>query len=224
MLELLSVKKSPVISFKYLLYDFVRLTGLPLLLWYRPKKIYASKAAKQKLKGGLILMSNHVSMRDPMYLIVGILSRRHHFVTAKELFAKKFRAWLFRKAFLCIEIDRDNFSMASFREITDHINMGDMVTMFPEGHINVDKKGVNDFKGGIVMMALKTHCPIVPVYIKKKKHLFSRLVLYIGEPIKVDDYITGKTATVNDIRHISEVLKEREEQLELLCNKDEKER
>lgn len=202
----------------------MRLTGLPLLLWYRPKKVYASKAAKAKLKGGLILMSNHVSMRDPMYLIVGILSRRHHFVTAKELFDNKFRRWLFKKCFLCIEINRENFSLSSFREIIEHINMGDMVTMFPEGHINVEQKGVNSFKGGIVMMALKTHCPIVPVYIQKKKHWYSRLVLYIGEPIKVDEYKSGTIATVNDIHRISEILKEREEELELLCNKNKKER
>ena len=94
------MKKSPAISFKYILYDFVRLTGLPLLLWYRPKRVFVNKETKKKLKGGLILMSNHISMRDSMYLIVSILERRHHFVAMSEFFDIKFKRFLFKKCLI----------------------------------------------------------------------------------------------------------------------------
>lgn len=212
------MKKSPVISFKYFLYDFVRFNGWPFLLWFRSKRIYVSKDTKKKFKGGLILMSNHISLMDPFYLLSSILRRRHHFVTAKEVFENKFSNWWFRHAFLCIGIDRNNFSMGSLREITTHLEMGDMITMFPEGHVNVEQNGVAAFKGGIAIMALKTKVPIIPVYIKKKEHWYSRLVVYIGNPIDVKDYLKGQSFNVSDIKRITIILQEKEKELENLCN------
>ena len=216
------MKKSPIISFKYFFYDFARINGWPLLILFRPKKIFISKEAKKPLKGGLILMSNHISLRDPLYILVSILSRRHHFVAAKEIMKKKFNRWLFKKAFLCMEIDRDNFSLASLREINNHLLMGDMVTMFPEGHVNVTPEEINSFKGGIVMMAYKTHSPILPVYITKRKHWWNRLRIYMGEQIDVNAYLGDKPFNVNTIKEVSEYLREKEKELELLCNNDQK--
>ena len=216
------MKKSPIVSFRYVFYDFVRVTGWPLLLWYRPKRIYISKETKKKFKGGLILMSNHISMKDPVYLLSSILQRRHHFVTAKELFSSKFKKWWFRNVFLCIEIDRENFSLLTFKDIIKHLEMGDMVTIFPEGHVNVEQEGLNAFKGGLAMMALKTKAPIIPVYIKKKEHWYSRLVIYIGDPIDVNDYVEGKTFNINDVKNISLILQNKEKELEMLCNKSKK--
>ena len=212
------MKKSPVISFKYFFYDFARFNGWPLLLLFRPKKIYISKEAKKPLKGGLVLMSNHISLRDPLYILVSILSRRHHFVAAKEIMQTKFTRWLFKKAFLCLEIDRENFSLGSLREINNHLLMGDMVTMFPEGHVNVTPEEINQFKGGIVMMAYKTHSPIVPVYITKRKHWWNRLRIFIGEQFDVNAYLKDKSFNVNAIKEVAKVLEDKEKELELLCN------
>ena len=218
------MKKSPVISLKYFLYDFVRINGWPLLVWFRPKTIYVHKETKKAFKSGLILMSNHISFFDPFYILVSILRRRHHFVATKEMFSSKFSNWWFTNAFLCIKIDRENFSLASLKEIMNHIEMGDMVTMFPEGHINFseNKENLNPFKGGIAMMALKTKCPIVPVYIHKKKHWYSRLVTYVGDPINVWDYVEGKSFNVNDVKKISLILQTKEKELEMLCNQNKK--
>ena len=216
------MKKSPVISFKYFFYDFVRITGWPLLVWFRPKLIYISKETKKKFKGGLILMSNHISMKDPLYLLCSILKRRHHFMATKEMFDTKFKKWWFTHVFLCIEINRDNFSLASFKDIIRHLEMGDMVTIFPEGHVNFENDQLNAFKGGIAMMALKTRAPIIPVYIKKKEHWYSRLTIYIGDPIDINDYLEGKSFNVNDVKNISLILQNKEKELEMICNKSKK--
>lgn len=216
------MKKSPTISFRYFLYDFIRLTALPILLWFRPKRIYVSQETKKSFKGRLILMSNHISLKDPLYLICSILNRRHHFVTAEALFDSKFKKWWFKHAFLCIEINRNNFSLGSFREIIKHLEMGDMVSIFPEGHVNIEQESINAFKGGIAMMALKTKSPIIPVYIKKKEHWYSRLVTYVGEPINVSEYLKGNSFTYNDVQNVSLILQNKEKELEMLCNKDKK--
>ena len=216
--RVVSVKKSPVISFKYFIYDFIRLTALPILLWFRPKRVYSSDAAKKSLKGGLILMSNHISLKDPLYLISSILTRRHHFLTATEVIKTGFSAWWFKHAFLCIEINRSNFSLKSLREISNHLEAGEMVSMFPEGHINIKQEEINQFKGGIVMMAYQSRSPIVPAYIRKKPHWWSRLVVFIGEKIDIKDCLNGKPLNASTIKEASRILEGKEKELELLCN------
>ena len=170
------MKKNRVISFSYIVVDFLRVTGAPLLLWFRVKRLFISEEAKKKIKGGAILISNHISLADPMYLLLAIWYRRHHFVAMQKMFNTKFKKWLFTKVFHCIEVNRDNVSIKTFKDINNHIKNGKMVTMFPEGHINIENDGVNAFKSGMIMMAAKSGCPIIPVYIKRRKHWYSRLV------------------------------------------------
>lgn len=216
-------KKARALEFRNLPYDFTVVTGCPAFLWYRPKRIYISKEAKKKVKGGMILISNHISLRDPVYLLVGYPFRRHNFVATKELFSNKFRKWFFGKFFRIIEIDRDNFSIASFKEITQRLKEGRMVTLFPEGHVNTNDDGsLNQFKSGMVMMAIKGNAPIVPVFINKKPKLGSRLVIAIGEPINVKDYTKGVMPTIEEIENISQALREQELELERLCNTERK--
>ena len=217
------IKKARVFEFRNFPYDFTVVTGCPAFLWYRPKRIYISKEAKKKVKGGMILISNHISLRDPVYLLVGYPFRRHNFVATKELFCTKARRWFFGKVFRIVEVDRDNFSINSFKDIVNRLKEGRMVTLFPEGHVNTSKDGaLNQFKSGMVMMALKGEAPIVPVYIKKKPKLGSRLVIAIGEPIYVKDHTKGVMPTIEEIDHISEILRNQELELEKLCNSERK--
>lgn len=211
------MKKAPLLSFKYFFYDFIVLNGLPVVLFLRPKKIYISKEAKNGFKGGFILMANHNSMKDPFFIITALLRRRHHFITTNEVCSTKFRKFLFKTCFLCMEINREQFSMASFKEITSHLEMGQMVTMFPEGHINVEQDEINHFKGGIVMMAFKANVPIRPVYLEKRKHWYSRVRLYVGEEFKVREYLNGRSLNSNTVQEVSKELERRERELELLC-------
>lgn len=214
------MKKSRVLSFKYFLYDFIRLTAaIPGLIWFRPKKIYESKEARKVPKAGALFIVNHVSVFDPMYLLFGYWRRRQHFVAMKELFSKKFSRWIFKYAFLCIEIDRQNFSMSSFKEITDNLKSGNVVTIFPEGKVNENSDGMQSFKSGMVMMALRGNASIVPIYIKRRQHFYNRLVLVIGNPIDLNSIKPEGIKTKQDIESISKYLEQKEEELEKLCNK-----
>ena len=133
-----------------------------------------------------------------------------------ELFATKFSRWLFTKIFLCIEIDRNNFNVVDFKNIVGHLKAGEPVAIFPEGHVNMEEKGTQTFKSGMVVMALRSDCPIVPVYIKRRKHWYSRLVFGIGEPINVKDFCEG-TPNVNDVNKATLFLQEQEAKLAELC-------
>lgn len=214
------MKKSKALSFKYLLYDLIRITAaIPGFIWFRPKHIYESKEARKTPKNGALLIANHISLFDPMYLLLGYWKRRQHIVAMTELFEGKFKRWLFKNAFLTIEIDRNNFSMASFKEITDHLKSGNIVTIFPEGKVNASEEGIQDFKGGMVMMALRGKAPIVPVYIKRRKHFYNRLVLAIGNPIDLNALKPDGIRSKQDIEFVSEYLRNKEAELEQLCMK-----
>lgn len=207
------MKKNKIFSFKYFLYDFIRITAaLPGLIWFRPKRVYVSENAKKKIKGGALIISNHIGMVDPMYLLMAIWQRRQRFIVAKELLEKKFNEFLFKKGFLCIPIDRENFSLSTFKEIVSNLKNGTVVTMFPEGHVNTEKEGINNFKSGATLMAYKSDAPIIPVYIKRREHFYNRLVVAFGEPIFVKDIITSQ----KEIDKATAYLYEKEKELEKL--------
>ena len=205
-------KKARLIDFRYFLFDIGKFFAiLPGLIWLRPKWMFENEKAKKKIRGPAILMYNHAGYTDPILAQFAVWYRRQHFVATKELFRGKFMNWLFN-VFHCIEIDRTNFNFSTFREITDHLDGGRVVSIFPEGHINFEDDTVKAFKSGVVMMALRSGSPIVPVYMKQPKSWKERALFVIGEPISLREQY-GALPSVDTINKISEDLRIREIEL-----------
>ncbi len=175
-------RRAPLLSPHYWLHDLIRVTaGIPGIIWFRPKKIYADEAAKARIRGGALIISNHATNFDPVYLMLTIWYRRHHFVALRSFFNGRFLGWLFRH-FLCIPIDRENASLETIRTITDHLKRGQVVTMFPEGHITKENEAAA-LRGGMVLIASQAEVPIIPVHICRRAHWYSRLRVVIGAPV-----------------------------------------
>lgn len=214
-------------------YDFVIFTAAPGLLWFRPKRIYENEAAKKVPKGGVLMVCNHNTLFDPLYLMLSIWKRRHHYVCTDELMNTKFNRWLFRH-FLTIPIDRKNFAMSSFREITSNLKEGNMCVIFPEGHVVRDEDGegdeaadnkkkleknapmVDNLKSGMVMMAFSSGAPIWPVYLKPRTGVFERVKVAIGDPIDVKSLL-GKMPTMERINEVTAMITEKENYLKSIC-------
>lgn len=210
--------KTKLFSFRYLFYDFVKLTSaIPGLIWFRPKWRFLNEKARGFIRGGAIAISNHDGFFDPIYLMFAIWYRRHRFICRKEFFDSW--AKLFFKGFLCIPIDKSSFGMNSFREITDSLKAGYLVSMFPEGQIN-SGDGIAAFKSGVVLMALQGKVPIIPVYIRGKKHFWNRVIFVIGEAIDIQA-LYGDRPTFSQIESIAQLLHEREEKLKEYIQKEE---
>lgn len=207
--------KSKLFAFKNIVYDIVKLTAfIPTLIMYRPKYIYSSKAARKRIRGGAIVIANHHGFFDPIYLMTAIWYRRHHFVCLKQFFERK-SAWWFKR-FGCIPIDKDNLDMESFRNIVAHLNAGEIVSMFPEGHVSDGSDRIDVFKSGVVLMAVRSRKPIIPVYIKPRKHWYNRCVFAIGEAVDVNSL--GQKQTFSQIDAFAEKLRDKEKELEALAN------
>ena len=209
------MKKNKAFSFKYLAFDIIRVSALPGLLWFRPKKYYLHEEDKHRIKGGALVISNHITLFDPMYLMLTIKSRRHHCICMDELFEKsKLKRWLFTKCFLCLPISRKQATFGQIKDIISALKNGQFVTMFPEGKINETDNDVKDFKSGMIMMAVRGNAPIIPTYIKRRKHFYSRLEVAIGSPIDVSSFKKGASLTNEEMLEASKYVQEKVVELE----------
>ncbi|MGI6264434.1 MAG: lysophospholipid acyltransferase family protein [Acutalibacteraceae bacterium] len=195
------------ISPRYLFHDVAKaIAALPGLLWFRPRIVYESELAKKRIRGGALVIANHIGFFDPVYLQYAVWYRRHHFVCLQKFFDGPL--WWMFKGFLCIPIDKDNVRVDTFRQIVGHLQSGEMVTLFPEGQVNDGSGQLASFKAGMVLMALQSQKPIVPVYIHKRRRFYHRLVMGIGEP--VDPAAAGEKLTMRQINEAARRLQEKE--------------
>ncbi len=200
----------------YLFYDFVKITAaIPGFLWFRLKKIYVSKKAKEKIRGGALVISNHSGDIDPIIIMFALWNRRHHFVATTDLFNSKVKRFFFEN-FHCIEIDKQNVSMDAFRKIIDNLQKDKLVTIFPEGYLTRNEE-LQKFKSGAVLMSVTAKKPIIPVYVEKRKNFFKRQRIVIGEPINPIE-MCGKMPTLAEMDKISEVLRQKENELKQILN------
>ena len=205
-------KKAKLFSLRCLLMDLIRITGaLPGLVWLRPKIRYTAKQAKKRLRGGVLVIANHTSFIDPACMMYVLWYRRLYFV-CHQAFVETKAGPFFRAAGCLIPINADNFSVGSFRSITESLKDGKAVTLFPEGHVNKGDEML-EFKSGMVLISMQSKRPIVPVYLKPRRHWYSRLKAVVGEPVDITALSEGRPA-FSKIQEVTALLRKREEELE----------
>ena len=201
-------KKAKLFSLRCLLMDLIRITGaLPGLVWLRPKIRYTAKQAKKRLRGGVLVIANHTSFIDPACMMYVLWYRRLYFV-CHQAFVETKAGPFFRAAGCLIPINADNFSVGSFRSITESLRDGKAVTLFPEGHVNKGDEML-EFKSGMVLISMQSKCPIVPIYLKPRKHWWSRLKAVVDEPVDITEMYGGMPA-FSRIKEVTALLQERE--------------
>ena len=207
-------------SFRFLAHDLAKiLLALPGWLWFRPKLVYESPAAKRKIRGGALVIANHLGFYDPVYLQYAIWYRRHHFVCLQQCFDGPL--WFMFKAFLCIPIDKENVNIKTFKDIVAHLKCNELVSLFPEGQVEGDDGQMSTFKSGMILMAVQSQKPIVPVFIHKRKGFYRRLRLCIGEPIDPVALCGGARPTMQDINKAATLLQDKTTALSIINRKGE---
>lgn len=203
--------------FYYFLFDLMKISAaIPMLIKFRPKTVYSSPAAKRKYKKGVLFFSNHTGFGDPLYIMIGIWYRRINFVAMQEIFDNPKMTFLFSKCFRAIPVDRNNVGFGSFKRLTQFLNAGAAVSIFPEGHIKTSDSTVDDFKNGVVLMGIKGKAPLVPLYFAKREHWYERLVMFQGEPIDLME-MYGPMPTMAQIEEAGRICRDRELELAKLA-------
>ncbi|PCK07235.1 MAG: acyl-[ACP]--phospholipid O-acyltransferase [Alteromonadaceae bacterium] len=116
-------------------------------------------------EGGVMLLGNHISWID--WAIVQLASPRPvHFVMIKSIYDRWYLTWFF-KMFGCIPIQQGAGSGKALERVSQLLNEGKVVCLFPEGTIS--RSGhLNTFKKGFELAATQCNDDVViqPFYLR----------------------------------------------------------
>lgn len=131
--------------------------------------------------GPVVLCAPHSSMLDPLFLMMALTIRRFpRFLAKKELFRIPVLGAILR-GIGTIPVDRGNVSVSTVRSALAVLKEGGILGIFPEG-TRVQEEFAVGAKSGAVMLASRTGAPLVPVWLPRKKHVFRKVEIVIGEP------------------------------------------
>jgi len=139
--------------------------------------------------GACILCGNHTSMADPIMVAMFMKNKngynRTKFMAKVELSKIPVISKLL-SPFL-IFVNRGKSDMGAIKATIEHAKAGGKVIIFPEGQ-RVDENEDVAAKTGVIMMAIKSEAPIVPVFIsegRKLPYFIKRVKVSFGEPYQV---------------------------------------
>lgn len=131
-------------------------------------RIEAEGLSHMPRRGGVVVVSNHLTQLDP--LVLGVLfTRQLHFMAKEELFAFTPLGWWLRKTG-AFSVRRGETDRPALRHAEDLLRAGKAVMIFPEGTRSAGAQ-VQAARAGAVMLAARTQSPILPVAITGTEHL-----------------------------------------------------
>jgi 1-acyl-sn-glycerol-3-phosphate acyltransferase len=152
-------------------------------------RVHAEGVGNMPAAGGVVVVSNHLTMLDP--LLLGVLfPRQLHFMAKEELYAfKPLGAWLRWSG--TFPVRRGVVDRKALREAEDLLRAGEVVMIFPEGHRSATT-GAQAARAGAALLAGRVDVPILPVGISGTEHLRLR-----GEPLQIARrFLTRPTVSV----------------------------
>lgn len=131
----------------------------------------------------VVLCGNHPGSLDPILIRLALprgVSVR--IMAKKELMDTPLRGWFLRRIGV-FGVDRGHSDLAAVKTSIQSVREGSHLLVFPEG-TRVKYEGEVRPKGGVVMIAMRTGAPLLPVYIGGGRRLFHVTHLVFGEPFE----------------------------------------
>ena len=159
------------------------------IAWLLMKVLFLHKAVGTEhitVDGGCIFASNHMSLLDPVFLGLGVKKRTVHYMAKAEIFKGKLATWFFH-SMGAFPVKRGAKDISAIKNGIDMIAKGHYVGIFPQGK-RVKGETLSRYKTGFALLAVRSQCPIVPVYVKTKNQRlrpFRPVTVIFGEPVSV---------------------------------------
>ena len=202
---------------------FVRITGwIVQKICFRTKIYYEDKSVQsRRIKGNAIIVSNHTSVYDyAVYLFVFYRILRYQMA---EILYKRKGLKLFLRMMGGIYVNRNTHDLSFLDKSNEVLNKGGVVGVFPESRIpKPEEQKPLEFKQSVIVLALQSKAPIIPVatngsYFKKKR---ARVI--IGKPFNAFDYYNVSLSEKENVANITNILRERIIELKGLLDGQEK--
>jgi len=140
--------------------------------------------------GPVVLIANHISLWDPVYLGCST-DRVVHYMAKEELFKKPVLKQLIT-ALAAFPVKRGKVDRNALRLAAKYLENGEVLGLFPEGTRSKTKE-LGSFLPGASLFALRAGAPIVPVaLIGTDRILGGRVTVKIGEPLTYPEYYGEK--------------------------------
>jgi len=132
-------------------------------------------------EGAALVCANHSSNTDPFLIAFAFGINRHmHIISKAELFRIPVISFFMRRLGM-IRVDRGILDMMTVKTSLGYLKSREKVVIFPEG-TRVASDDAVAAKIGAIKLAERAGVPIIPVYTPRKKRLFSRIEVVIGQP------------------------------------------
>lgn len=136
-----------------------RIDGLNRILCRRYHRLVADPMTLPA-SGPAIVVCNHISGLDPL-LLAAASPRPLRFIIASEEYHRFGLNWLYRAARL-IPVDRGGRPERAFRAAFAALQAGEVIALFPQGRIYLDREAPQHLKGGATRLAAMTGATVYP--------------------------------------------------------------
>jgi 1-acyl-sn-glycerol-3-phosphate acyltransferase len=117
----------------------------------------------QGAENGVVVLCNHHSSADAFFL-QACFDRPMHWMVAREYCEHPAFRWVLRTCEV-IPVGRSGSDLAATRAAIRYAKQGDLISMFPEGRINMTDKFMLPVRPGAILVALRAHTPLLPCYV-----------------------------------------------------------
>jgi len=143
--------------------------------------------------GAAMVCSNHSSLIDPLFIAFAFgIGCYLHFIAKIELYSIPILSAVIIKLG-AISVDREMKDVATIKNTLKCFKNGEKVAIFPEGTRNPQGDTVAA-KFGAVKIAERTGVPLIPIFVPRKKRLFSKISMVIGKPYKIEKQSEKRSA------------------------------
>ncbi len=169
--------------------------GEPRTFWYTLARIilfllgplffpvkYFHKQRVNDMDAPYILVSNHVSLLDPLIIPLPIKRYEVRFMGKRELASNPILAYIVKKLHM-VAVSRHMTDIGAMRAVNQVLKDGHVLAMFPEGTRKPPDQFMQGLESGVSLIALRNQVPVVPVYIHGKPRPFRRVYVYYLPPI-----------------------------------------
>lgn len=175
---------------RWLYWFVITVTQMFFKTFYR-YKVYG---LEHYIEGGALVAANHVSFFDPP-VIAASCPDEIHFLARHTLFKSLFGKFI--AALNAHPVQRDSSNVRAIKDISQLVQQGNKVLIFPEGTRSQDNK-LQLIKPGIGLLLSRSESAILPAYIhgtyeawdrsRKFPKLWGKIAVVFGSPILWEDY------------------------------------